>query len=250
MSQRIPWSRVFVEGAVIVLSILLALGIEAWWDDRQERSAEIQLLVSLGDELRENEERLSGSRAFAGAMEAAAYAMLDAAARPVASQPSPDSVDALLATLTWWAGTEWVTATVDALVSSGDVALISDPALRARLASWVNHVDQVIAIENQEASTYHERWLPYLTRAGYITQFANLQRLRPGGTNPYSAFRTLPVVSPPMDHSTLLGDREFQNLVQLRHWDYQDLRSSYGYFATDLTEFLAHVEAELSRIAR
>jgi len=34
--RKIPWPRVLVEGAVIVGSILLAFGIEAWWDDRGE----------------------------------------------------------------------------------------------------------------------------------------------------------------------------------------------------------------------
>lgn len=31
MTSSIPWPRVFVEGVVIVSSILLAFGIEAWW---------------------------------------------------------------------------------------------------------------------------------------------------------------------------------------------------------------------------
>ena len=34
MNRQVPWLRVFVEGVVIVLSILLAFGIEAWWADR------------------------------------------------------------------------------------------------------------------------------------------------------------------------------------------------------------------------
>ncbi len=33
MTKQIPWRRVFVEGVVIVGSILLAFGIQAWWDD-------------------------------------------------------------------------------------------------------------------------------------------------------------------------------------------------------------------------
>jgi hypothetical protein len=32
----IAWSRMFVEGIVIVVSILLAFAIDAWWDDRQK----------------------------------------------------------------------------------------------------------------------------------------------------------------------------------------------------------------------
>ena len=38
MTRQIPWLRVFVEGVVIVGSILLAFGIDAWWDGVQERA--------------------------------------------------------------------------------------------------------------------------------------------------------------------------------------------------------------------
>jgi len=33
LKPQIPWLRVFVEGVVIVGSILLALGIDAAWED-------------------------------------------------------------------------------------------------------------------------------------------------------------------------------------------------------------------------
>ena len=35
-AKRVPWLRVFAEGAVIVASILLAFGIDAWWDGVQD----------------------------------------------------------------------------------------------------------------------------------------------------------------------------------------------------------------------
>ncbi len=38
LKPQIPWLRVFVEGVVIVGSILLAFGIDAWWDGVQERA--------------------------------------------------------------------------------------------------------------------------------------------------------------------------------------------------------------------
>ncbi len=46
MKAQIPWPRVFVEGVVIVGSVLLAFGIEAWWDGVQE--AERLILQNAG----------------------------------------------------------------------------------------------------------------------------------------------------------------------------------------------------------
>lgn len=45
--MSISWRRVLVEGSVIVASILLAFGIDAWWDARQERKEELALLTAL-----------------------------------------------------------------------------------------------------------------------------------------------------------------------------------------------------------
>jgi len=47
VSRQIPWTRILVEGAVIVGSILLAFGIDAWWEGRSEAQAEQDILVSL-----------------------------------------------------------------------------------------------------------------------------------------------------------------------------------------------------------
>ncbi len=38
---QIQWPRFVIEGVVIVASILLAFGIEAWWENRQERQDEV-----------------------------------------------------------------------------------------------------------------------------------------------------------------------------------------------------------------
>ena len=54
-----PRLRVLTEGFVIVASILLAFGIDAWWDGRQERAEEQRLLVSLADEFATTRDSLS-----------------------------------------------------------------------------------------------------------------------------------------------------------------------------------------------
>ena len=50
MKAQIPWLRVFVEGVVIVASILLAFGLQAWWEGVQEREEERATLERLAAE--------------------------------------------------------------------------------------------------------------------------------------------------------------------------------------------------------
>ncbi len=53
MTGKIPWPRILAEGLVVVTSILLALGIDAWWSaqtDHQEAVVQVQgLLIELGE---------------------------------------------------------------------------------------------------------------------------------------------------------------------------------------------------------
>ena len=43
--------RVVIEGGVIVVSILLALAVDAWWEDRNDRQLEAEYVSRLHDEL-------------------------------------------------------------------------------------------------------------------------------------------------------------------------------------------------------
>ena len=59
MSKQIQWLRILVEGAVIVASILLAFGIEAWWDDRQRNEDRLELLSTMLESVRLNQASLA-----------------------------------------------------------------------------------------------------------------------------------------------------------------------------------------------
>jgi hypothetical protein len=47
LKAKIPWPRILAEGLVIVVSILLAFWIDAWWDRQQEEARRTDLLSSL-----------------------------------------------------------------------------------------------------------------------------------------------------------------------------------------------------------
>ena len=46
-SPFIPWGRLVAEGAAIVISILLAFSIDAWWDNRKDIAEEREILLGL-----------------------------------------------------------------------------------------------------------------------------------------------------------------------------------------------------------
>ena len=50
-AQKIPWLRIGTESVAIVVSILLAFSIDAWWQNRSEIRVEVQYLLALHDDL-------------------------------------------------------------------------------------------------------------------------------------------------------------------------------------------------------
>lgn len=53
-TPHIPWPRILGEGAVIVISILLAFALDAAWDTRNKRAAREAALIELRSELQES----------------------------------------------------------------------------------------------------------------------------------------------------------------------------------------------------
>ncbi len=50
-SRNIPWVRILAEGAVIVVSILLAFGVDAWWDGQRDHMDQVRLLQAVQGDL-------------------------------------------------------------------------------------------------------------------------------------------------------------------------------------------------------
>jgi hypothetical protein len=59
MPNTLTWKRGLAEGTVIILSVLLALAADAWWDGRQASSLESQVLAEVAEEVAANRTRLA-----------------------------------------------------------------------------------------------------------------------------------------------------------------------------------------------
>lgn len=93
MTAHTPrWRRHFFEGFTIVASILLAFGIDAWWEDYQEDAEVSRQLVTLRSEMESNREALLGVGSR-GAGNVDSTRKLISLMRP---RPDPIGVDSLV----------------------------------------------------------------------------------------------------------------------------------------------------------
>jgi hypothetical protein len=148
MTRQIPWLRVFAEGAVIVVSILLAFGIDAWWDNRQERAAEQAALLGLATDLETSRDRLAHIIGVHEGHERRFQYLLaqdDDGVRSIAADSTGPYFQLFVGNLTFAPRR----STLDALVASGGLDIVSDAQLRAALVEWRTLADDL----EEEAST-------------------------------------------------------------------------------------------------
>lgn len=174
MSERSAKGLV-VEGLAIVLSILLAFAIDAWWDERQERAEEREVLESLYVEFEANRDEAASVvllheisvQSVATLMELRQDEILALSAEEVERHirffASPRTFDA-------------VRGSVDALTSSGKLGILRDRELREALTTFVNILEDAAEDRDYLSQTSMTVWNevaryggPWRKRVGDLT---------------------------------------------------------------------------------
>lgn len=207
ISKRVLWLRVVVEGVVIVGSILLAFGIQAWWDARQEEHRIRDYLMAIASDVEGARATLQTSVARRQERTAAIHSLLLAMGAPEA--PPPDS-------LTHWLGALWgargpieTMAAFDDLRESGGLASVQPDELRQALVGYGRAVSNLAGIEGRVVRAWEEELRPYL-----VTHTDTYVQLQASGREGLDLPQRDAVFPPGL--SSLLDDRTFQNLLLVR----------------------------------
>jgi hypothetical protein len=157
-TKQIPWVRLLVEGAVIVGSILLAFGIDAWWDGVQESRDRDAYVLRLVRDLETDVATWEGVAASVPGKQASLDRVLSWVRSPDLAR---SAIDPLLQDVVQGARLAYggvairpQRSTFDALVSTGALRLLS-PTLRDALLDYQSQVDysrsRLIARETEYA---------------------------------------------------------------------------------------------------
>jgi len=134
------WRWLFWEILIIVVGVLIALGLDGYWSDRNDRLLEVQYLKRIHADLHRDMEWVNGylnggiSRKFE-ALEAIAPVVRGRA-------PVPDDLETFLnhvslAGLGGVSPNSWVTRTTfDDLKATGNLRLIQDAEMRTRISAY------------------------------------------------------------------------------------------------------------------
>ncbi|GAB5535927.1 MAG: hypothetical protein Rubg2KO_21760 [Rubricoccaceae bacterium] len=123
------------EFLVVVTGVLVALAVGAWWQGRQNAAKETAYLRQLAADLRGTELAANEADSFLRPVDRAGSLLWLAFYQ--AAPPPRDSLLALAERAMWTSTVRPVTGTAEALVATGDLALIRNDSLRTAIMAYL-----------------------------------------------------------------------------------------------------------------
>ncbi len=241
-TNNIQWKRLSAEGAAIVVSILLAFSIEAWWDDYQDRGEEQGILLGLKSEFEQNLAFIDTQLSYRNAVIDSILKIFDASVARTSIEP--DILDELIGDVTWWENIEYSRGAIDGLLQSGGLSLIENEELRRVIASMPSRYDSTTKSGLNDRYTSVNVVIPFLNSHASLSQIANtMAKGRPGtGLGP-----TPPVypAGEPQDHKGLLRDPEFLGILVQEHWNHLEANTAYASLKVALENGVRLIDQEL-----
>ena len=229
--KELRWRSALLEGFAVLVAILLAFGIDAWWDIRSERAEARAYIEAMRTELIANRETLREELDVLRGWMAESEQFLNTVVAPDAS-PSYDEVRKMVWETGPYRTTPLARAALDDLISSGGFQVIESAELRRVLADYERSLDRD-AGEQQDIREFFNRFvLPYHVSQGSYTEF---------DWEEYAEIQESPVVFP-FDVEAFVGNRTYANLLIARILEYANLRDAHRDVLEKIDQALALVD--------
>jgi len=153
--KQIQWARIGAEGAAIIVSILVAFAIDAWWQERQEQEMGRQFTERLLSDLQNDYESRTTLVAYYQAVIDSANRTVSRLGKRSIDDPAEFVIDAYRATE--YAHRPQTRAAFDEIVSSGSLGLIPAAARQAGIVDYYRYDNSLAMREAVRASPYRAR---------------------------------------------------------------------------------------------
>jgi len=233
--------RVLLEGATIVASILLAFGIDAWWDDHKDERREAILVDGLLADFRASraglEDRLALARRMSAGNELLVQRLGGHAAGSSVAVPE-ELVLAVLGGPTYEANT----SALDAAVASGEIELLENRELRSALANWKRLLADTTEDELEVRRITNQQLVPLLSRSIDLTGYYG--RLLDWSAGSSDAPPDAPIGAAER-HVSLVTSNELGGALAVRNFYMRFAATDLETLLASLDEIVALLEREL-----
>lgn len=137
--QSLNW--LLLEGIAIVLSILLAFWIDAWWQDRSDQNRITEYLSQVRADTLDNQDRLTEALQLEKGQLAVMQEILAALRSPVPmTLDSAEEWTQLEPGFLWYSDPRLLDGAITALVATGDINLVRNPQVKTALIKYLGQL--------------------------------------------------------------------------------------------------------------
>ena len=158
------------EVALIILGVLAALGLQGWWEGRQERISLVSHLVALQQEVLQNDAAIdSYLQTYSQDIE-----RLDQVLTMLADSsplPLPDGFERTVGRVYFINDPQLSLNAYEDIVSSGSLRLVDSAALRKSIADYVDLANSADTIEQETWKLYYDSQFPFLVEHSVLSEF-------------------------------------------------------------------------------
>jgi hypothetical protein len=242
------WFAVALELVIVVLGVVIGFQITAWGQARSDAAREAGYLEQIASDLAETERVMAEGNLGARDIERAIYLLERAFYTP--ERPPRDSLLVWLGNAAFGAPRRPVLGTVEALVSSGDLALVRNDSLRSALTQYLedarSEIDTQARFERTRASAEEQlrRHADFSVPIKAVLPPEHIEGalgVPIGETAYFDGPRRSPL---PLNVDGFLSNGEARHAVEQLVLGTQNLRRGRGRMLRDATALRALVEAE------
>ncbi len=231
----ISWRRLLAEGGVIVGSILLAFGIDAWWDSRGDAVQERALVTALAQDFRTARERFNEAQLAHQTVLASMDRLLTYAEAGSVPEVERAQVDTILSRVFYRHTFDPPMGTVATILSSGRLDLLRNQDLVGELTRWTAAVQDFRELETSGTDHFYRTLYPYLATK------LNLQDLDKG--IPWK----VPWPHDPTPAADLVTDPAFQNVIYMHYVLYHNIGAAMPSIEKAIDRIVQMTDQELRR---
>ncbi len=242
--REIPWPRILAEGAAVVVSILLAFGIQAWWEDRVEEQRERQVLIALLDDFETTKANIEYWRNFHLAVQQSNTNLLKAVTSSEITL-TDDQIGRLLSQLSWWdSESHYTTGALNSLVYGGELSLIEDDALRQLLADWPSQIQYFESQQQQDYDFFLNVWTPFLRANSYLPLQSTVDTPVPGLPEEPTLVIDLQLEGT-WSYAEMFASKEFHNILAQKSWIQFDILVAFDKADVLIDQTIQRIESRL-----
>jgi len=238
--RKVNWHQAAAEVGLILIGVLIALAVDNWRVEQQEKREERAYLEALLEDFQENRQSLLDQIEVQKNIIDLGDEILRILSEGLAEENADDFLESLsgLYYFRRWAP---ITGTYDDLVGSGKLLFISNISLRNELSAFQRILASIREYEGLQSETYYENQASFLikhydgTADFYLAHSAWLDHDQPP-QSPYESD-----LAP-------YNSTEFWNLVIAWMWVHADVVTSYRGGISDCDQIIELINAELDAI--